>query len=127
MKRLTVCLISCAALAVSLWLAHVVWGQATETKERTRTMTESEWKDILNREVAKALAADRATYGRAGGPVADAEVLNSENWHRARFDNAEWVVYTGPGQAMFHHWLQPATPPAKSSAAAPSTPAGKTN
>ena len=69
--------------------------------------------------IKKAIAADRATYGRAGAAVSDAEVLKVDNWHRARFNNAEWVVYTGPGQAMFHHWLQPAGPPPKGSAAPP--------
>ena len=37
---------------------------------------------------------------------------------------AEWVVYTGPGQVMFHHWIEQKTPP-KTGTAAPSTPAGK--
>ena len=35
MKRSTVLLFSCLALAGSAWLAHVVWGQTAETKEKT--------------------------------------------------------------------------------------------
>jgi hypothetical protein len=110
------------------WLAHSVWGQAAEPKERSITMTVSQWKEYLNQEIAKAIA-DREKNNRSAGPVADEQVLRSENWHRAVFNNAEWVVYTGPGQAMFHHWVERKTPPAKSGAPAPSappaTPAGK--
>jgi hypothetical protein len=34
-------------------------------------------------------------------------VLDSKNWHRAIFNHAEFVVYTGPGQVFFHHWVPP--------------------
>ena len=35
----------------------------------------------------------------------DKEILNPENWHKARFNNTEYVLYTGPGQITFHHYL----------------------
>ena len=76
-------------------------------------------------EVAKAVAAehDKAATDK---PVSDEQVRKAENWHRAIYEKMEFVVYTGPGQAMMHHWVQPATPPAskplaKSGGAAPAT------
>ena len=123
MKRIAVCLISCAVLAGTGWLACAVWAQTAETKEKTFTITQSQLDKYVSEQVAK------ATAGRgAGAPVSDEQVLKSENWHRAVFQKAEYVIYTGPGQAMFHHWVEPGPKPpaAKSGAgAAPSTPAGK--
>jgi hypothetical protein len=120
MKRLTVCLLSCLALAGG-WLAHSVWGQAADAKEKTITMPVSQWKEYLSQEITKAIA-DREKNGRSIGPVSDEQVLKGENWHRARFNQAEWVVYTGPGQAMFHHWVEQKAPPARSGATPPATP-----
>ena len=121
MKRVVVCLFACVAVAGTGWLAHAVWGQAPESKERSITYTESQWKALLE----KAIAADREKFGRgAGASVTDDQVLRGENWHRAVFNKAEWVVYTGPGQAMFHHWIEPKSPPSKGGAG-PSAPAGK--
>ena len=37
--------------------------------------------------------------------ISDADILNAENWHTASFKDAKYVIYTGPGQIMFHHWL----------------------
>ncbi len=122
MKRLTVCLLSCLVLAGGGWLAHNVWGQAADNKDQSVTMTRAQWKELLD----KAIAADREKSGRgAGGTVSDEQVLKSENWHRAVFNKAEWVVYTGPGQAMFHHWVEQKAPTLKSGTAAPANPAGK--
>ena len=122
MKRLTICLLSCLVLAGGGWMAHSVWGQAADNKDQAVTMTRAQWKELLD----KAIAADREKSGRsAGGTVSDEQVLKSENWHRAVFNKAEWVVYTGPGQAMFHHWVEQKGPPVKSGIAPPSAPAGK--
>jgi len=122
MKQLTVCLLSCVVLAGTAWLARSVWGQtATEApKEKTFTVTQSQLDKYVADQVTKAVAADHATKA-----VSDDEVLNIKNWHRAVYNKAEYVVYTGPGQAMFHHWIEPKTktPPAKSDSAAPTTPA----
>ena len=119
MKRSTVLLFSCLAIAGSSWLTHVVWGQAAESKEKTITITKSQF----DKYVAEAVAAERERAARekpaAGFPLAtDEQVLKSENWHRAVFNKAEYVVYTGPGAAMFHHWVEPGKPAA---------PAGKHN
>ena len=122
MKRLTVCLLSCLVLAGGGWMARSVWGQAAENKDQAVTMTRAQWKELLD----KAIAADREKSGRgAVGTVTDEQVLKSENWHRAVFNKAEWVVYTGPGQAMFHHWVEQKAPPVKSGTAAPAAPSGK--
>ncbi len=130
MKRLTICLLSCLVLGGGGWMAHNVWGQAAEpAKEKTFTITQSQLDKYVADQVGKALVADREKsggYPRAGGGVVpDEQVLKSENWHRAVFNKAEWVVYTGPGQAMFHHWVEQKGPPAKSGTGAPAAPAGK--
>jgi hypothetical protein len=123
MKRLTVCVLACLVLAGGGWMAHSVWGQAAAAgQEKTFTITQSQLDKYVGEQVAKAIAADREKSGRgAGALVTDEQVLKSENWHRAVFNNAEWVVYTGPGQFQFHHWVQPKTPPASTN------PAGKGN
>jgi hypothetical protein len=126
MKRSTLLLLSCLAIA-AVWLGHVVWGQAAETaKEKTFTITQSQLDKHVADEVAKALAADREKSGR-DKPVTDDEVLNPQNWHKAIFNKAEYVIYTGPGQLMFHHWPPEETPAAKppagkSGAVMPTTP-----
>ena len=59
---------------------------------------------------------DRMSSAVAAKPTpVDTSVLKPEYWHRAIYGNAEYVVYTGPGNAMFHHWVPPSepTPPAK--------------
>jgi hypothetical protein len=123
MKRLTVGMLACLALAGGGWMAHSVWGQAAEaTKEKTFTITQSQLDKYVAEQIAKALAANKSG---GGGIVSDEQVLKSENWHRAVFNKAEWVVYTGPGQAMFHHWVEQKAPPAKSGTAPPATPSGK--
>jgi hypothetical protein len=43
--------------------------------------------------------------------ITDEQVLNPENWHKAIFNKAEFVIYTGPGQLMFHHWVPPQVQP----------------
>jgi hypothetical protein len=126
MKRLTVCLLACLVLAGGGWMARSVWGQAAEAaKEKTFTITQSQLDKYVGEQVAKAIAADREKNGR-GGQVTDDQVLKSENWHRAVFNKAEWVVYTGPGQAMFHHWVEQKAPPGKSGAGTSAT-SGKAN
>ena len=121
MKRCTLVLFSCLAIAGSAWLAHAVWGQATEPKEKTFTITQSQLDKYVADQIAKALAADPRNR-----PATDEQVLKPENWHKAIFNNVEWVVYTGPGTALFHHWVPSAKPPAaKSGAAGP--PASKGN
>ncbi len=124
MKRLTICLISFLVLAGGGWMAHSVWGQAAEpAKEKTFTITQSQLDKYVAEQIAKAMAANKSG---GGGAVPDEQVLKSENWHRAVFNKAEWVVYTGPGQAMFHHWVEQKAPPAKSgTGSAPAGPAGK--
>ncbi len=89
MKRFTVLLFSCVALAGSAWLAHVVWGQAADTKadtkERTFTITQSQLDKYVADQIAKAAAAKDK-------PATDEQVLNPQNWHIARFNNAEYVI-----------------------------------
>jgi hypothetical protein len=128
MKRLTVCLISCIVLAGSGWMAHNVLAQAAEApNEKTFTVTQSKLDKYVAEQIAKAVAADREKSGRDGGAVvSDEQVLRAENWHRAVFNKAEWVVYTGPGQAMFHHWVPDKAPP-KSGAGTPATQPAKGN
>jgi hypothetical protein len=130
MNRPTVLLVSCLAIAGSAWLAHVVWGQAAEApKEKTFTITQSQLDKYVGDRVAKAVAVEREK-GTRDKPATDEEVHNPENWHIAIFNQAEYVVYTGPGQFMFHHWVEPAAtkPPAgKSGAPAPSTTAPGTS
>ncbi len=120
MKRSTGLLFSCLVLAGSAWLAHAAWGQTAETKEKTITITKSQF----DKYVADAVAADREKAPRdKDKPATDEQVLKPENWHKAIFNKAEYVIYTGPGQAMFHHWVEPtAKPPATKSGAAPTAP-----
>jgi hypothetical protein len=114
MKRFQIALLSCIALAGSAWLAHVVWGQPAETKEKTVTITKSEFERLVAERVAAALAEHKDK------PVTDEQILRPENWHKAIYEKAEYVIYTGPGQFLFHHW-----PPAPKSggATAPLAPA----
>ena len=46
-------------------------------------------------------------------------ILKAENWHTATFNKAQYVIYTGPGQVMFHHWVETGKPAGKSGTAAP--------
>ena len=118
MKRFTGLLCFCLALAGgSAWLAHAVWGQTAETKEKTITITKSQFEKYI----ADAVTADRERAPRdKDKSTTDEQVLKPENWHKAIFNKAEYVIYTGPGQAMFHHWVEPtAKPPAAKSGAAP--------
>ena len=46
-------------------------------------------------------------------PATDEQILKPENWHKAIFNKAEYVIYTGPGQFMFHHWVMPERTPGK--------------
>jgi len=137
MKRSTVLLFSCLALVASAWLASIVWGQTAETKpaEKTFTITQSQLDKYVGDQVTKAVAAERekAAHDKPATdkPVTDDQVLKAENWHRAVFDKMEFVVYTGPGQAMMHHWVQPAqspgSKPAASKSGASAAPAPKGN
>ena len=130
MKRLIVCLISCVVFAGSGWLGHAVWAQADEAaKEKKFTITQSQLDKYVAEQIAKAVAAEREKSGgapgapaggsRVGGPVSDEQVLKGENWHFAVYHQTAYVVYTGPGQAIFHHYVAPKEPPAKSGAACP--------
>ena len=110
-------------MPAALWLAHAVWGQATEPKEKTFTITQSQLDKYVADQIAKALAADPKTR-----PATDEQVLKPENWHKAIFNKAEYVIYTGPGQPMFHHWVpEPVKPPAATGAPAtePASPPAK--
>jgi hypothetical protein len=133
MKRLTVCLISCLVLAGSGWLGHAVWAQSDEAaKEKKFTITQGQLDKYVAEQVGKAVAAEREKSGgvpaqRVGGAVSDEQVLKGENWHYAVYHQTAFVVYTGPGQAMFHHYVAPKEPPAKSGAPAPATPPAKGN
>jgi hypothetical protein len=108
MKRLALCLLSCFVVAGSGWLAHSVLAQAAPAAaEKSFTVTQSQLDDYVAKKVAAAIAEhDKAGGHAAGATVPDEDVLKPTNWHRAVFNNAEYVVYTGPGQAMFHHWAQ---------------------
>jgi hypothetical protein len=107
MKRSMVLLLSCLALAGSAWLARVVWAQSSATKEKTVTITQSQFDAYVAKKIADAAAAT------------DDQVHNPQNWHIAVVEHAQYVVYTGPGTPMFHHWVQPAAkPPAAKSGAA---------
>jgi len=111
MKRPTGLLLSCLALAGSVWLAHVVFGQNTETKEKTITITKSQF----DKYVADAVAAEREKAQRdKDRPATDEQVLNPQNWHKAIFNKVEWVIYTGPGTVLFHHWVESKPPAIKS-------------
>ena len=139
MKRSTVLLISCLTIATTTWLGHLVWGQppetkkseATETKgpgtdakDETYTITKSKLEEYIGKRIAKALADEREKTGHDKVATAtDEQVLKPENWHRAVFNKAEYVVYTGTGQAMFHHWVAPAakSPEAKGGATPPAS------
>lgn len=126
MKRSTLLLVCCLALAGSAWLAHVVWGQAAEAKAAEpkekiyNNITQSQLDKYVAEQTAKALAAEHEKAAREK-PATDEEVLNPLNWHKAIFNQAEYVVYTGPGQLMFHHYVQPASakPPATKGPASP--------
>jgi hypothetical protein len=126
MKRFTVLLFSCVALAGASWLAHAVWGQTAETKEKSFTITQSQLDKYVADQVAKAVAAERekGTHDRS---ATDEQVLNPQNWHKAIFNKAEWVVYTGPGQAMFHHWVEAGAKPPAAKTGSATGPAAKGN
>lgn len=135
MKRSSVLLFSCLAIAAGTWLAHVVLAQTAETKEEKKfTITQSQLDKYVADKIEKAVAAEHEKGGHdksaAATPVSDEQVLRAENWHRAVFNQMEFVVYTGPGQPMMHHWIQPAKPaaskmlPPKSGASATPTPKG---
>ena len=101
-------------------LGQAAEPKAAEPKEKTITITKSQF----DKYVADAVAAEREKAAREK-PATDEEVLNPLNWHKAIFNKAEYVVYTGPGQVMFHHWVEPA--PAKPAAKGPASPAPKGN
>ena len=123
MKRLTVCLISFVILAGSGWLGHAVWAQADEAaKEKKFTITQSQLDKYVAEQIAKAVTEHEKSGHGGGGDVTDEQVLKSENWHFAVYHETAFVVYTGPGQAIFHHYVPPKTPPAKNGTAAPATP-----
>ena len=108
MKRFTVLSLSLLALAGSAWLGHAVWGQTTaDSKERTFTITQSQLDKYVAGKVAEAVAAAQEKAPR-DKPATDEQVLKPENWHKAIFNKAEYVIYTGPGQMVFHHWVMPA-------------------
>jgi hypothetical protein len=113
MKRSTVVLFSCLAFAGSAWLAHTVWGQMVATPEKTFTITQSQLDKYVADQIAKAMATDPRNR-----PATDEQVLKPENWHKAIYNEMEFVVYTGPGQAMMHHWVPAAKPPAATGAPA---------
>ena len=110
MKRSTMLvLFSCVALAGSAWMVHVVSGQtaAEPPKEKTFTVTQSQLDDYVAKRVAKAVAEEREKAPRANKPPTDDEIFNPQNWHKVIFNDMEWVVYTGPGTAIMHHWVAP--------------------
>jgi len=115
MKRSIALLLSFLALAGSAWLAHSVWGQTAEPKDQTITITKSQYDSYVAAAVAKAVAAEREKAGHEK-PATDEQVLNPQNWHKAIFNKAEYVIYTGPGQPMFHHWVMPAAKPGDAAA-----------
>jgi hypothetical protein len=131
MKRPTLLLLSCFVLAGGGWMAHSVWGQAAAPApvagaEKTFTITQSQLDKYVADKVAAALAEREKSGHSAGGPVSDEQVLKSENWHRAVYNHAEYVVYTGPGQAIFHHFPEPTKlPPARGVGPATTPPPGK--
>lgn len=111
MNRSTLLLFSGLALAGSVWLAHVVWGQTAETKEKTFSITQSQLDKYVADQIARAVATEREK-ARHDKPATDEQVLDPQNWHKAIFNKAEYVIYTGPGQFQFHHWVESAKPPA---------------
>jgi hypothetical protein len=117
MKRSHVVLLSCLAVTGSAWLAHVVWGQAAETKEKTFTVTQSQLDKYVEDRIAKAMADHK---------VSDEQVLRPENWHTAIFNKAEYVIYTGPGQFQFHHWVETRKPGTNPATTPNSLPGSKT-
>jgi hypothetical protein len=128
MKRPIVLSFSCLALAASAWLAHAVLGQTAETKEKTFTITQTQLDEFVAKQVSKAVAAERekAPHDK-DKPATDEQVLNPQNWHKAIFNKAEFVVYTGPGTVMFHHWVETAAKPVATKSGAASGPAPKGN
>ena len=105
MKRSTVLLVSCLVLAGgSGWLAHMSGVSPPNPRRRKRiTITQSQLDKYVADKVAKAVARNAR---RGQRPATDDQVLNPLNWHKAIFNKAEYVVYTGPGQIMFHHWVE---------------------
>ena len=134
MKRIFVSLAACVALLAGVWLAlgvlNLVMAQTKEKeKEKSYTLTASQWEELVQKRINQALATDKMT--------ADQKVLNPENWHTAIYKGVEYTVYTGPGQALATRWAkavaEPKPPaekpaeskPAEAKPAAPSSPAAK--
>ncbi len=110
MKRRSIVLfLGLAAIAGSVWVGHTVWGQTAAAPEKSYTITQSQLDKYVAEQVGKAVAAERGKTSQA----TDEQVLDPKNWHKAIFNKAEYVIYTGPGQLMFHHWVNPTATPDK--------------
>ena len=114
MKRSTVLLVSCVALPVVL-AGPVRLGAG---RRRTQGKVDYDHEEPV-RQVYCGRRGGGPRKGRGDKPATDEQVLNPQSWHKAIFNNAEYVIYTGPGTAMFHHWVQKsdAAPPARGGAA----------
>ena len=122
MKRTVVLLVACVAILAGAWLSQVVVAQAPADKKIE--MTKGEWEKLLADRIAKAVAEKEAASPDKQKPVSDEAILKAENWHTATFNKAQYVIYTGPGQIMFHHWVDASSKPAPKVGGAP-VPAGK--
>jgi hypothetical protein len=115
MKRVVLFLISSAVVVGAGWLAlDLASGQS---KEKSITLTEQQWEDLIQKRVAQALAKDQVSHER---------IVQSQNWHRAIFNGVEYTVYTGPGQVLATRWAQVPAQPKEPSSSPARTPAKKT-
>ncbi len=124
MKRTVLLLVVCVSILGGAWLSQAVVAQAPADKKIS--LTQAEWEKLLADRVAKAVAEKEATSPDKQKPVSDEAILKAENWHTATFNKAQYVIYTGPGQIMFHHWVDASSKPApKAGGAGAAAPAGK--
>ncbi|MBN2473285.1 MAG: hypothetical protein JXB62_01655 [Pirellulales bacterium] len=69
---------------------------AVPPAEKTVTITESQFNELVERKVAQRLMEEQTAL--------DEEVLKAKHWHTAIYDGVVYHVYTGPGKAMAVTW-----------------------
>ena len=102
MNKVIVLVISSLVVVAGGWLARdFALGQATE--EKSITMTQSKWEELIQKRIAEALA-------KAKEDTSDQKIRRVDNWHTAIYNGVEFTIYTGPGQAMIIRSVQPTRP-----------------